>query len=712
MQTFSRNFPLQTIQSGAALGNGYTGVLLWGTGNTLNVTIGCANLWDHRDYGKWDERMSYRALRAALDNGELQNFLQSLRDPEQGRRLKPTLIPMGRVVITLPAGSELLRYDQVFSTGITTIVYRRPDGTDASFEFAADLSMRDIAACRNLPADTGVELISAYHLSLSKGNDSLKDGRGFQEPSLCQLADASAFTQKMPADPEYSVLCRRHDDGFVLSMRRGQVDLDKWQTGTQGEIFNASAKWFRNFFSDVPAVDCGDAELNEIYWHGMYKYGIISNPAGVSPGLQGPWIEDDSLPPWSGDYHFNVNVQMCNSPGFKSGKFTHLKPLFDMVLSWKETLRHNARCFAGIENGYLLPTAVDDCGRKFGGFGLTSTDNGCTAWIANMMFDYCDYSGDTRFLREQVYDFMLGTLRVYREMCDRNEDGTLSLPVAVSPEYGEYFTAVQAWGRNASFQLAAAHRLAGNIIRAAEILETECEPAALEIREKLPLFSVKEGRIAIWEGELLSESHRHHSHLAAIYPFTIIDPQDEKYAELVQSSIGYWVYRGMGMWTGWCMPWAAQLQTMVGNAEMALLTLKIWRTLFTNDGGGSLHDANSRGFTCLAKIRPEIMQIDGAMGCVNAIQDLFAHQCGDITRIFYGFPQRAPASSFENMHLPGFKISGSRDAHNATVTVTAARDGNLALQLPGTGIFRRAMKAGETIRVTRTPANGLAEIAE
>lgn len=42
MLTVKRDFQLDSIQSGAMLGNGKTGVTIWGCGNQLNISLGCA----------------------------------------------------------------------------------------------------------------------------------------------------------------------------------------------------------------------------------------------------------------------------------------------------------------------------------------------------------------------------------------------------------------------------------------------------------------------------------------------------------------------------------------------------------------------------------------------------------------------------------------------------------------------------------------------
>ena len=166
------------------------------------------------------------------------------------------------------------------------------------------------------------------------------------------------------------------------------------------------------------------------------------------------------MPPWSSDYHFNINVQMCYWPAYKSGKLDHLRPLFDLIFSWEKSLQENARKFIGIDDGVLLPHAVDDHATCMGGFWTGCIDHACTAWVADMMWNYVDYTGDADYLTEKVLPFLTAAMRVYEEMLERDGD-TYNLPISVSPEYRG--AAMNAWGANASFQLAAIHRLIEDI---------------------------------------------------------------------------------------------------------------------------------------------------------------------------------------------------------------------------------------------------------
>ncbi len=452
------------------------------------------------------------------------------------------------------------------------------------------------------------------------------------------------------------------------------------------ELVLANQKYWQQFWEERPLLEVDNERLQALYEGGLFRFQGLTTPDGVVAGLQGPWIEDYDLPPWSGDYHFNINIQMCYSPAYRSGLWENLRPLFDLVWSWREQLRTNAKNFLGLEDGYMLPHAVDDRCTCMGAFWTGIIDHACTAWIAQMMYDYYDYTGEEECLREVAFEFMRGTMRVFQAMLEYRPDGKLTLPVSVSPEYRG--AELNAWGINSSFQLAAIHRLALNLQQAAKILRLQPDPFWQEIREKLPeacLFQAGEGgeEIALWEGLALEESHRHHSHLAGIYPFGIINPAEEKWRTILSNTLSRWTDRGMGQWTGWCMPWAAMIYNRFNNGEMAELILEIWQRCFTNPGGGTLHDAFFPGFTFWS-YRPEIMQMDAGMGVVSAIQDMFVHQRDDCLYLFAGIPRTWKRARIENLPGPGGIRVGGVCCRGKVQSLhfRATRAGKLKIALP------------------------------
>ena len=261
----------------------------------------------------------------------------------------------------------------------------------------------------------------------------------------------------------------------------------------------------------------------------------------------------------------------------------------------------------------------------------------------------------------------------------------------------------RSWGCNSSFQLAALHRLAENLLKAADLLGETPDPFWFKVREKLPEASVMNNEIGLWDGLLLEESHRHHSHLGGLCPFDTIDPESPRWKDIIANTLEHWVCLGMGQWTGWCMPWASQIFTRVGNGDMANLILNIWKANFTNEGGGSLHDGRFKGFTIYADIRGEIMQMDGGMGAVTAIQEQYLHCQNGILRAFYGTPSLARNLTFDNMFAAGgFRVSGRKIfGRKTSLRILATRDQTLKIQMPGTAVFERTMKRGEVLYLIR-----------
>ena len=703
MLTVKRFFPLDRVHKGAELGNGHTGEIIWGYGNTLNITIGCANLWDHRGGMEWKSHQNFNAIRSLLEAGDINKVKALFAEQPVGDIKRPTLLPAGRLTITLPDGAELLYFEQTPELGSTKIVYDI-NGTEKALEFHSDMTMQDAFSCSGI--DDSMQLALIPSQILCKQNTSIeishKDEaaeRGFPAPIQYTFTNGEAFIQHLAVDPSYAILCRRDKTSFTVGFKRGVASISEtdiagllpWET-----VSEESLKWWKEFWQDAPKIKSESPVIEELYYHGLYKYGVMTNPAGVTPGLQGPWIEDDRLPPWSGDYHFNINVQLCNLPGFKAGKFKNLKILFDMVLSWKDKLRHNAKAFLGIDDGYMLPHAVDDRCVCMGGFWSGSIDHACSAWVAMMMADYCEYTGDREFLENEVFDFMCGVMKVYCCMLDEKPDGSLELPVSVSPEYGACDE--NCWGKNASFQLAAIHRLNRELLKTAELLGKDPDPAWLKIAEKLPEANIFEGEIALWNKLLLERSHRHHSHLAGLCPFDIIDPLSDKWKDIINASLHRWYHEGWGEWAGWSMGWASQIHTRIGNGNMSELLLKLWQECYTNDGGGSQHDADFPGFSVISN-RRWIMQSDGIMAVTSAIQDQFMHSQNGILRVFFGVHSRSRNVSFDGMFAPGgFKVSGSMQFRKPlALKVEATRDAFLRIQTKSSEVFERNMKQGEVI---------------
>ena len=703
MLSHTWHFPLPRPHTGPLLGNGTLGAMVWGDGNTLRLTLGRADWWDHRHAMSWNADMTYpniRRLLEAADEPGIRALFNRTPAPS-GWPHHPSVIPVGRLELVFPATHTLV--SAVLNMGAGEIILYARNASDGTHPLATlDLSP-DAPVVRLLLAPGAPSPNVASLPAWNQIGDHLRS-ISFPEPEM----RPDGWIQRTPAD---QTLIVRHQTVSPSEWRVAAVLGDE-NPGKALEVsFENRALWWASYWQRVPRIDVPNDRWRFLYHYGLYKFAGLTAPQGVAATLQGPWIEDYQMPPWSSDYHFNINVQMCYWPAYQAGLGDHLKPLFTLIEGWLPKLRENARLFVGIDDGYLLPHAVDDRCGIIGVFWTGIIDHACTAWVGKMMYDYYSYTGDEAFLRRLAYPFMKGALRVYEAMFERRPDGSLSLPVSVSPEYRA--AQINAWGRDASFQLAACHWLANTLETAAALLGETPSPAWREIREKLPLASLHgalgKEEIALWEGLVIEESHRHHSHLGGFHPFDTLPAEDPRWREITHRTVHRWIREGMGLWAGWSMPWAAMLHARFGNTDMTELALEIWERVFTNEGHGTLHDVCVPGLSLMGTssmratpVKKEIMQIDAGMAATAAIMDSLVHTYRGVVRVFPGASSRWKDCSFERIHIEGGFIVSARRVAGAvgSVTIEATRSGRLVLQNPwpdkGEPRLTLDFKAGES----------------
>ncbi|MDR0932040.1 MAG: hypothetical protein LBM70_03360 [Victivallales bacterium] len=660
----THKFPLLHVHTGTTIGNGLLGLSVWGGKEVLNITVGNSKLWDHRGGMIWRPEQNFRRFRQLIESGNQDALFAEF----QPGGMPPTIIPAGRLTLRLGANSVLERCVLHLDDGLIEAFYRR-DNVERVIQVRLSQADREIFLLK-LPEKLDAKLIPAYHLS-----DALA-GRGFEPPT----EELNGFIQKRPADPPFGIHFRREGNLLQLCFGEQRYPLS-WE-----ELTRENQKYWGDFQRGVPQIQLPDSELQEFYNWNLFRFQCMTSPGGVPAGLQGPWIEDHRLPPWSSDYHFNINVQMCYWPAFQTGRWENLLPLFDLMESWEETLRHNARCFAEIDDGFAMPHSMDDRCVGMGDFWAGMVDHGCSLWMAHMMWEYFRYSRDEKFLRRFAFRYMKGVMRVVEALLEKHGD-TLSLPCAVSPEYRG--NRLDACGKNPSFQLAAIHRLIIDLKDAAEQLGETPSPAWRKIGEQLPQAAVAEGELAIWEGLIPEESHRHHSHLAGIYPFDIFSVEDPKWEQILRNSENRWIALGMGRWAGWSMPWAAMLHNRFGNADMALFTLDLWRRAYVNSGGGTLHDTAFPGLSVGLTGDNTIMQMDAGMGVVAAILDLFVYESQGVLFALHGIPDSWQEFSCRDIHCPnGFIFSAERQNGVTKIELFATRPAVLKLRFRGEYIQR------------------------
>ena len=135
------HFPLDRPHAGVKLGNNRVGLLVWGGGRILNLSVGVPTLWDHDGGAEWREGQSYQAIRKVLEAGDEEGLSKIF--PPGGKT--PQLCPMGRVTLTLGRGRAFESAELDIRAGLLKVRISGPHGgvADIGVEFTRDQMRAD-----------------------------------------------------------------------------------------------------------------------------------------------------------------------------------------------------------------------------------------------------------------------------------------------------------------------------------------------------------------------------------------------------------------------------------------------------------------------------------------------------------------------------------------------------------------------------------------
>lgn len=651
-QLLTWNFPVNRTHAGILLGNGTQGLMVWGI-DTLNITVGHAGFWDHRGGNDFASRTTYHEVKSLVDTkdeAKIRALFSIEEKPNEPSR--PWHLSAGVCQVVLPAGYRLQKGVLNTKNGVITIALNSPQGK--TVKLIIEESTEKNLAWIKLPAEWG----SGTKVQLKPFYDYISSTlayRGIAPPVKWNRNNITGFTQTLPKDAPLSMAVQLKGSLVTIATAlgaEGETVAEQLVATANIPALTATKKaWWKEYWEEVSEVVLPDPGLQEMVTYGLYKQACATPPQGIACTLQGAFMEEYQLAPWNNDYHFNINEQLIYTPALASNRPVHFKPLLQLVDSLLPVFHRNGKLFFQAEKAYMFPHAVDDRGQAIGNYWGGTIDHGTTAWVAYLLWQYYQYSGDTAVLRKTVYPLLVGAFEGFNVMLETVKDSNgaerFSLPLSVSPEYG---SGLQGVGRDASFQLAALHKILSILPQAAALLGEQKNSRWEEVQKTLPVYTTVTSpygesnaagpaRIALWQGKDLEISHRHHSHLASIYPFKTINPLQSPHTTIAEKSYWKWVHTGAGGWTGWCIPWASILHGRMGKTEAAVSWLHYWRENFVNEGRGTLHNTTSYGMSVMnepvwekgvpGSRNHEVMQLDAGFGAVSAVLDLMVQERPD-----------------------------------------------------------------------------------
>ena len=345
---------------------------------------------------------------------------------------------------------------------------------------------------------------------------------------------------QLPDAPDYEALRARHVADVLSLMDRADICLPEFPDTQESSIHCRIDALIYNKFADHPLV-C-------LLWQfGRYLTVASSRPGSLPSNLQGLWAEK-LITPWSGDYHFNINLQMNYWPAEVANLSECHMPLFDYMNRFLLESGKNTAKVAYGTRGCVVHHLSDIYGFTSPADGLWGIWPHGASWLAFHMWEHYLFTGDKAFLKDTAYEFIRESAIFFLENLMEDKKGQLVYAPSNSPE-NRYFVPDENKKPYACYLAMSCTmdvEIIGGLFRilleASEILGIS-DPDLDNIRaakEKLPPLRIgKHGQLMEWleDYEETEIAHRHISHAFALHPDNAINRNTPELYKAIATTI-------------------------------------------------------------------------------------------------------------------------------------------------------------------------------
>ncbi len=637
------------------LGNGLSGALLWGPSNGFRVSLDRGDIWDTTPYeGIQSEEFTYPNMVRLAKAGDIKS-IRRIFDAPYNQPL-PSKLPAGKLVFDF--GFE----ENVESLLELSTATARIKIGELSLSAFLHATKRYGLIQINCPLSAFTVSILNPEYSVSDGSNAQKESKGdslntddlkvltYPAPKIVSEESTRYFVQTIGNGLSYGIFLKmREVDGHSLLAFYVGTSLDgaDWEdealalleqaldTGYAEALASHKAWWAA--YWNKSSLSLPDPLFEKHWYLANYLLASCSRKGCYPMPLQGVWTADDGkLPPWKGDYHHDLNTQLCYYSYLKANHMEEGESFIDFLWDLADTARAFAKSFYKTD-GLCLPSVMTIDGNPLGGWGMYSLSPTNQLWLCQAFERHYRFSGDKAFLKEKAYPYLSETAAMILGLLEER-DGLLYLPISSSPEI--HNDALESFlTPNSNYDLS----LMQYLFTALENLALELSlPEEAEkwkgILKKLPTLAVnKRNVLMLSPDESLNESHRHLAHLMAIHPLRLIPYQGEANRKLIDASIHNLELLGTGLWVGYTFPWMAELFAIQGNGNGAAYQLRVFYENTCSQNGFHLNgDYKNRG---VSQFHYRPFTLEGNFCAADALQEMLLHSENGYLKLFPAIPE-------------------------------------------------------------------------
>ena len=394
-------------------------------------------------------------------------------------------------------------------------------------------------------------------------------------------------------------------------------------------------QWW-NAYYPASFITLPEIQKENFYWIQMYKLASATRGDRALIDNTGPWLTET---PWPNAW-WNLNVQLTYWALNASDHLDLAASLENALYNHTDELRLNVpAAYRSNSLGIGVASNLECMSTEIGIPGKGKAQVGLLPWACHNLWLIYRHKMDDNVLRDQLFPLLKGAINYYLHFLEKGEDGKLHLPATYSPEYDivedcNFDLALLRWGCQTLLESAKRLNLQEPLIETWQ-----------NVLDNLVSYPMDENGLLIGKDMPYAFSHRHYSHLLAIYPLYLLNTEQPGAVDTIEKSLAFWQSKPKAL-QGYSCTGASSISSAIGKGNDALSYLNKLFGKFLSP-------------TTMYKEAGPV--IETPLSGAQCIHDMLIQSWGGKIRIFPAVPDVWKDVAYSGLRTEGaFKVSASR----------------------------------------------------